>query len=99
MTTAAVAPESALGAEARGHAVPGAWMLSGAMLATGVLTYAFHVLAARSLGPHGYGQIGVLWAAMFLGSIVLFRPIEQTTSRTIADRRARGEEVATVVRS
>jgi O-antigen/teichoic acid export membrane protein len=77
----------------------GAWLLSAAMVGTGVLTYAFHVLAARSLGPHAYGQIAVLWAAVFLGAVVLFRPLEQTTSRAIADRLTRGEEVGSVVRS
>jgi O-antigen/teichoic acid export membrane protein len=69
------------------------------MLASGVLTYAFHVLAARSLGPAAYGQIAVLWAAMFIAAIMVFRPLEQTMSRALADRRVRGEEVRTVLRS
>jgi len=77
----------------------GAWLLSGSMLLSGVLIYVFHVLAARALGPAAYGQIAVLWAAMFLAVIVLFRPIEQTLSRALANRLARGEEVATVLRS
>lgn len=77
----------------------GTWLLAGAMVASGVLTYAFLVLAARALGPYDYGQIGVLWGSMFIGAIVLFRPLEQTTSRAIADRLTRGEEVATVLRS
>ena len=76
----------------------GAWLLSGAMVVSGVLTYAFHVLAARTLGPSAYGQIAVLWGAIFLGAIVLFRPIEQTTSRSIADRLARDDDAASVVR-
>lgn len=79
--------------------VAGAWLLSGAMVLSGVLTYAFHVLAARSLGPDAYGQIAILWGAMFLVAVVLFRPLEQTTSRAIADRLARGEETGTVLRS
>ena len=77
----------------------GAWLLSGSMLLSGLLIYVFHVLAARALGPAAYGQIAVLWAAMFLAVIVLFRPIEQTLSRALANRLARGEEVATVLRS
>jgi O-antigen/teichoic acid export membrane protein len=36
---------------------------------------------------------------MFLVAIVLFRPIEQTTSRAVADRLARGEEVRSVLRA
>jgi O-antigen/teichoic acid export membrane protein len=69
------------------------------MVGSGILAYAFFVLAARTLGPGAYGQIGVLWAGMFIGVIVLFRPLEQTTTRAVADRLARGSEVKTVVRS
>jgi O-antigen/teichoic acid export membrane protein len=80
-------------------ALAGAGLMSGAMLATGVLAYAFHILAARSLGPAAYGQIAVLWAALFLAAVVVFRPLEQTLARSLADRIARGEETRTVVRS
>jgi O-antigen/teichoic acid export membrane protein len=77
----------------------GGGLLSVAMGVSGVLTYLFHVLAARSLGPHGYGQIAILWGAIFVAAIVLFRPLEQTVSRAIADRLARGDEVLSVLRS
>jgi O-antigen/teichoic acid export membrane protein len=77
----------------------GAGLLSAAMVASGILAYAFFVLAARTLGPESYGQIGVLWAGMFIGVIVLFRPLEQTLTRAIAERIARGREVRTVIRS
>ena len=97
-TTAIVEPAPRLERRAR-TGLTGAWLLSGAMMLSGVLTYVFHVLAARSLGPSAYGQIAILWAAMFLVSIVLFRPLEQTTSRAIADRLARNEETGTVIRS
>lgn len=83
----------------RRPALTGAWLLSGSMVASGLLTYAFHVLAARRLGPHAYGQVAVLWATMFLGVVVFFRPLEQTASRTIADRLARGDEARTVLRA
>jgi O-antigen/teichoic acid export membrane protein len=69
------------------------------MLVSGTLIYAFNVLAARVLGGDGYGQIAVLWAAMFLVVIVVFRPLEQTASRAIAERLARGEEAGGVLRS
>ena len=85
--------------DAARRAFSGAGLLSGAMVASGILAYAFFVLAARTLGPGAYGQIGVLWAGMFIGVIVLFRPLEQTTTRAVADRVARGNEVKTVVRS
>jgi O-antigen/teichoic acid export membrane protein len=77
----------------------GAWLMSGALLVSGVLTYAFHILAARALGPDAYGRIAVLWAALFLAAVVLCRPLEQTTSRSLADRLERGEETATVLRA
>jgi O-antigen/teichoic acid export membrane protein len=83
----------------RPAALSGTWLLSGAMLSSGLLAYVFHVLAARSLGPHAYGQIAILWAAIFFAAIVLFRPVEQTASRAIADRLARGEEVVSVLRA
>ena len=100
MSTQAAAVEACpAGASERRPALAGAWVVSGSMLASGILIYVFHVLAARALTGTDYGQIAVLWAAMFLAVIVLFRPIEQTTSRAIADRLARGEEVETVLRS
>ena len=53
-------------------------LLSIGTLASGVLAYAFNVLAARSLGPEVYGAVGALWAGMFLLAVLLFRPVEQT---------------------
>ena len=77
----------------------GAVLLSGATVASGILAYAYHVLAARVLGPEAYGLVAVLWAALFLLVVVLFRPLEQTTSRALADRLARGHEVRSVLRA
>ncbi len=77
----------------------GAALLSGATLASGVFAYAYHVLAARTLGPEAYGLVAVLWAALFLLVVVLFRPLEQTTSRALADRLERGQEVRSVLRA
>ena len=96
---AAIEPVAPVERSARVAVAGGAWLLSGAMVLSGVFTYAFHVLAARTLGPAAYGQIAILWGAMFLVAVVLFRPLEQTTSRAIADRLARGEETRTVLRS
>jgi O-antigen/teichoic acid export membrane protein len=77
----------------------GAVLLSGATVASGIFAYAYHVLAARVLGPEAYGLVAVLWAALFLLVVVLFRPLEQTTSRALADRLARGHEVRSVLRA
>jgi len=68
-------------------------------LASGVLAYAFNVLAARALGPAGYGAIGALWGGMFLLAVLLFRPIEQTISRATADHIARGEDGRPVLKA
>ena len=80
-------------------AASGAPLLTLATIASGVFTYAFLVLAARTLGKEGYGEIGVLWAAMFLVAILAFRPLEQTTSQAIAHRLAGGVEARSVLRS
>jgi O-antigen/teichoic acid export membrane protein len=77
----------------------GAAMLSIGTIASGVLAYAFNLLAARSLGAEAYGQIAVLWAGMFLVSVVAFRPVEQMLSRGIADRTARGVDARPVLRA
>jgi O-antigen/teichoic acid export membrane protein len=91
-----VAAERALRAP---RSFDGAVLLSGATVASGIFAYAYHVLAARVLGPEAYGLVAVLWAALFLLVVVLFRPLEQTTSRALADRLARGHEVRSVLRA
>ncbi len=77
----------------------GAAVLSIGTLASGVLAYVFNILAARTLGAEAYGPVAILWASVFLVSIVLFRPAEQTLSRGISDRLARGRDATAVVRS
>jgi O-antigen/teichoic acid export membrane protein len=77
----------------------GGSLLTVATIASGVLTYGFLVIAARTLGTAGYGAVGVLWAAMFVTAIVAFRPLEQTTSQAIAQRLAAGEDARVVVRT
>jgi O-antigen/teichoic acid export membrane protein len=74
----------------RAARISGTALLSVGTVASGVLAYAFNALAARSLGPELYGPVAVLWAAVFLAAVVLFRPLEQTLSRGIAERAAHG---------
>jgi O-antigen/teichoic acid export membrane protein len=97
-TQAAVANRHALRPR-KVAALAGAGLMSGAMFATGILAYGFQVLAARTLGAEEFGQIAVLWAALFLVAVIVFRPLEQTLARSIADRIARVEETRTVVRA
>jgi O-antigen/teichoic acid export membrane protein len=100
VTVNAVAADRALAAPAgRRRALSGALLLPAATALSGVLTYGFLVLAARTLGPAAYGRIGVLWGAMFIVAIVVFRPLEQMIARAMSDRLARGVEVRSVVRT
>ena len=71
MSTAVVVVAPPAVATGEKRALDGAWMLSLSTAVSGGLAYAFHVLAARSLGSADYGRIAVLWAAMFLLVVVL----------------------------
>ncbi len=57
---------------------------------TGLLTLAYFSIASHVLGEQAASRIDVLWSVMFVIIWVIYRPIEQLLSRTIADRRARG---------
>ena len=82
-TSAAPAPHS-------GYA-HGARILSIGIATTGVVTFAYFALAAHALTPVQYTRISLLWSIMFVIVSVIYRPIEQLLSRTIAERRARGQ--------
>ena len=49
---------------------------------------------ARRCEVDDYGASSLLWSVMFVVISVIYRPIEQLLSRTIADRRARGLDAA-----
>jgi O-antigen/teichoic acid export membrane protein len=68
----------------------GAAVLSVGIGVTGVITFAYFSLASHSLDEAEYGRITLLWSAVFITVSVLYRPVEQLLSRTIADRDARG---------
>jgi O-antigen/teichoic acid export membrane protein len=70
----------------------GAAVLSVGIGATGLITFAYFSLASYSLSEDQYGHITLLWSAVFITVSVLYRPVEQLLSRTIADRDARGVE-------
>jgi O-antigen/teichoic acid export membrane protein len=102
LTAAAAAPAAVLRGRHRTRlfeSAGGGPLLTLATVASGVLTYAFLILAARALGREQYGAIGVLWAAMFVTAIVAFRPLEQTASQGIARRLAAGGDARSVVRT
>jgi O-antigen/teichoic acid export membrane protein len=70
----------------------GASILAVGIGVTGLVTYAYFSLASHTLSEAGYGGITLLWSAVFIVVSVLYRPVEQLLSRTIADRDARGVE-------
>ena len=74
---------------ARGYG-RGARILSVGIATTGVVTFAYFSLASHALDDVDYKRISLLWAVLFVIVSVIYRPIEQLLSRTIAERRARG---------
>lgn len=85
------------GAEARRFG-RSAGLLSAGVGSAGVLTYAYFALASHNLDATSYGEIVVLWSSVFVSISVLYRPVEQLLSRTIADRQAHGEESGSALR-
>ncbi len=68
----------------------GARILSIGIASTGLLTFAYFSIASHVLGEQSAKRIDLLWSVMFVIISVIYRPIEQLLSRTIAERRARG---------
>jgi O-antigen/teichoic acid export membrane protein len=68
----------------------GARILSLGIASTGLLTFAYFSIASHVLGEQSAKRIDLLWSVMFVIISVIYRPIEQLLSRTIAERRARG---------
>ena len=58
---------------------------------TGLITYAYFLIASHTLSKPDYGQITVLWSAVFITISTLYRPVEQLLSRHISERLAKGE--------
>ncbi len=68
----------------------GARVLSIGIASTGIFTFLYLATASHELDPASYSRISLCWAIMFVILSVIYRPVEQLLSRTIADRRARG---------
>jgi O-antigen/teichoic acid export membrane protein len=65
---------------------------------TGLITYAYFLIASHVLSKPDYGQITVLWSAVFITISTLYRPIEQLLSRHISERRVKGESISQPMR-
>ena len=74
----------------------GARILSIGIASTGLLTFAYFSIASHVLGEESAKLLDVLWSVMFVIISVIYRPIEQLLSRTIAERRARGHAAHTL---
>jgi O-antigen/teichoic acid export membrane protein len=57
---------------------------------TGLITYVYFFIASHELSKFDYGQITVLWSAVFITISTLYRPIEQLLSRHISERTVKG---------
>ena len=65
---------------------------------TGLITYAYFLIASHVLSKPDYGQITVLWSAVFITISTLYRPVEQLLSRHISERLAKGEPLRRALR-
>jgi O-antigen/teichoic acid export membrane protein len=65
---------------------------------TGVITYVYFFIASHVLSKPDYGQITVLWSAVFITISTLYRPVEQLLSRHISEHRVKGEPVSEPMR-
>jgi O-antigen/teichoic acid export membrane protein len=65
---------------------------------TGVITYVYFFIASHVLSKPEYGQITVLWSAVFITISTLYRPIEQLLSRHISEHRVKGEPIGQPMR-
>jgi len=65
---------------------------------TGLITYAYFLIASHVLSKPDYGQITVLWSAVFITISTLYRPVEQLLSRHISERLVKREPIGRPMR-
>ncbi|MFL5908014.1 MAG: lipopolysaccharide biosynthesis protein [Solirubrobacterales bacterium] len=65
---------------------------------TGLITYLYFAIASHELSREEYGQVAVLWSAVFIVVSVLQRPVEQLLSRTVSENLAHGTPINRTVR-
>jgi len=69
----------------------GARILAVGIASTGLFTFAYFSVASYVLDDNQADAISLLWSILFITISVIYRPVEQLLSRTIATRRAQGE--------
>jgi O-antigen/teichoic acid export membrane protein len=65
---------------------------------TGLITYLYFAIASHELSREQYGQVAVLWSAVFIVVSVLQRPVEQLLSRTVSENLAHDVPISRTVR-
>ena len=65
---------------------------------TGVITYAYFLIASHTLGKVEYGEIAVLWSAVFITVSTLYRPIDQYLSRHVSEQLAQDRAIGDPLR-
>src|SRR3954464_14019537 len=65
---------------------------------TGLITYLYFAIASHELSRDQYGEVAVLWSAVFIVVSILQRPVEQLLSRTISENLADGSPIRRTVR-
>jgi O-antigen/teichoic acid export membrane protein len=65
---------------------------------TGLITYLYFAIASHELSREQYGQVAVLWSAVFIVVSVLQRPVEQLLSRTVSENLAHDVPIGRTVR-
>jgi O-antigen/teichoic acid export membrane protein len=65
---------------------------------TGLITYAYFLIASHTLSKPDYGQITILWSTVFITISTLYRPVEQLLSRHVSERLMKGESLSQPMR-
>lgn len=86
-------PEAEPGSSTTGAYRRTAGFLSIGVGLTGLITYAYFLIASHTLDRVDYGQITVLWSAVFITVSTLYRPVDQLLSRHVAERLERGQSI------
>lgn len=70
----------------------GAKILSIGIASTGLFTFAYFSVASHVLSDDELGGVNLLWTILFITISVIYRPVEQLLSRSIATRIAQGHD-------
>ncbi|HRV59678.1 MAG TPA: hypothetical protein P5138_03540 [Solirubrobacterales bacterium] len=68
-------PEKAAESRTRAYGRTAGFLTIGVGL-TGIFTYAYFLIASHDLSKDSYGEITVLWSAVFITVSTLYRPVD-----------------------